>query len=56
MERMKSKFDTFRQKVNIIIYGTNTAYGRLFDLVLLSVIVVSLVIVMLETVKDIDAK
>lgn len=53
---MKSKFDTFRQKVNIIIYGTNTAYGRLFDLVLLGVIVVSVIIVMLETVKGFDQK
>lgn len=56
MERMKSRFDTFRQKVNIIIYGTNTAYGRLFDLVLLGVIVVSVIIVMLETVKGFDQK
>ena len=53
---MKSKFDTFRQKVNIIIYGTNTSYGRLFDLVLLGVIVVSVIIVMLETVKGFDQK
>lgn len=56
MERIKSKFDTFRQRVNIIIYGTNTAYGRLFDLVLLGVIVVSVIIVMLETVKGFDQK
>ncbi len=56
MERMKSKFDTFRQKVNIIIYGTNTAYGRLFDLVLLGVIVASVIIVMLETVSGFDQK
>ena len=53
---MKSKFDTFRQKVNIIIYGTNTAYGRLFDLVLLGVIVASVIIVMLETVSGFDQK
>ena len=56
MERMKSKFDIFRQKVNIIIYGTNTTYGRLFDLVLLGVILVSVIIVMLETVKGFDQK
>ena len=56
MERMKSKFDTFRQQVNIIIYGTNTTYGRLFDLVLLWVIVASVIIVMLETVSGFDQK
>ena len=53
---MKSKFDTFRQKANIIIYGTNTTYGRLFDLILLGVIVVSVIIVMMETVKGFDEK
>ncbi|TDE07129.1 ion transporter [Flavobacterium sandaracinum] len=56
MQRIKSKFDTFRQKANIIIYGTNTASGRLFDLVLLGVILLSVVIVMLETVKGFDTK
>jgi voltage-gated potassium channel len=56
MQRIKSKFNTFRQKTNIVIYGTNTASGRLFDLVLLGVILISVVIVMLETVKGFDTK
>jgi voltage-gated potassium channel len=56
MQRIKSKFDAFRQKTNIVIYGTNTASGRLFDLVLLGVILLSVIIVMLETVKDFDIK
>lgn len=56
MQRIKSKFDAFRQKTNIVIYGTNTASGRLFDLVLLGVILVSVIIVMLETVKGFDTK
>lgn len=56
MQRLKSKFDAFRQKTNVVIYGTNTASGRLFDLVLLAVILVSVVIVMLETVKGFDTK
>ncbi|SHL75263.1 ion transporter [Flavobacterium xanthum] len=56
MQRIKSKFDTFRQKTNIVIYGTNTASGRLFDLVLLGVILTSVIIVMLETVKGFDLK
>jgi voltage-gated potassium channel len=56
MQRIKSQFNTFRQKTNIVIYGTNTASGRLFDLVLLSVILLSVVVVMLETVKDFDRK
>ena len=56
MQRIKSKFDAFRQKTNIVIYGTNTASGRLFDLVLLGVILLSVIIVMLETVKGFDTK
>ncbi|RDI56245.1 ion transporter [Flavobacterium glaciei] len=56
MQRIKSKFDAFRQKTNIVIYGTNTVSGRLFDLVLLGVILLSVIIVMLETVKGFDIK
>lgn len=56
MKTIKSKFDDFRQQTNIVIYGTNTASGRLFDLVLLGIIVLSVIIVMLETVKGFDKK
>ncbi|MFV5684280.1 ion transporter [Flavobacterium sp. GB2R13] len=56
MKTIKSKFDTFRHQTNIVIYGTNTASGRLFDLVLLGIIVLSVIIVMLETVKGFDKK
>ena len=56
MEKVKSKLDTFRQNTNIIIYGTNTFYGHLFDLVLLGLILLSIILVMLETVKEIDVK
>lgn len=56
MQRIKSKFHAFRQRTKVVIYGTNTASGRLFDLVLLGVILISVVIVMFETVKDFDTK
>ena len=56
MQRLKSKFDTFRQRTNVVIYGTDTASGRLFVLILLGVILLSVVIVMLETVKGFDTK
>nr|WP_314834974.1 ion transporter [uncultured Flavobacterium sp.] len=56
MEKIKSKFEIFRQKTNTIIYGTNTASGRLFDLVLLGIILISVLIVMLETVAGFDTK
>lgn len=56
MQGLKSKFEAFRHRTNIVIYGTNTASGRLFDLILLGVILLSVIIVMLETVKGFDAK
>lgn len=56
MKTIKSKYDIFRQKVHIIIYGTNTFYGRLFDIVLLALILLSVLLVMLETVEELDAK
>lgn len=56
MQSIKSKIDRFRQKTNVVIYGTNTASGRLFDLILLGIIVLSVIIVMLETVKGFDTK
>ncbi|WP_100615953.1 ion transporter [Confluentibacter citreus] len=56
MDTEKSKFDIFRQKVHIVIYGTNTMMGRLFDLVLLGLILLSVLMVMLETVDFIDDK
>lgn len=56
MENIKSKFDIFRQKVHIIIYGTNTMPGKLFDLVLLGLILLSVLMVMLETVDSVDER
>jgi len=56
MNEIKSKINTIRQKIHIIIYGTNTVAGRLFDLILLGLILLSVLFVMLETVKGFDAK
>lgn len=56
MDTVKSKFDIFRRKVHIIIYGTNTWPGKLFDLVLLGLILLSVLMIMLETVDLIDKK
>ena len=56
MSEIKSKYEVFKQKAHIIIYGTNTVAGRLFDLFLLGLIVLSVLVVMLETVKSFDAK
>ncbi|ATA71945.1 MULTISPECIES: ion transporter [Capnocytophaga] len=50
----KSKYDILKQKAYVIIYGTNTPLGKLFDIVLLILIFLSVIMVMLESVKDID--
>jgi len=55
-EAFKSKYELFRQKTYIIIYGTNTFAGRLFDLILLGLILLSVILVMLETIQGFDVK
>lgn len=56
MKKIKSKYELFRQKTQIILYGTNTILGRLFDLVLLGLILLSVLLVMLDTVEGINLK
>lgn len=56
MRKTKSRLNIIRQRIHIIIYGTDTAAGRLFDLILLGLILLSVFLVMLETVKGFDAK
>ena len=56
MKEVKSRYEIFRQKAHIIIYGTNTVAGRLFDLILLGLILLSVLLVMLETVEGFDIK
>lgn len=56
MNEVKSKYEIFKQKAHIVIYRTNTVAGRLFDLILLGLILLSVVLVMLETVKEFDGK
>ncbi len=48
--------NSWRSKLHVIIYGTNTPAGKLFDLILLIVILASIVLVMLESVEEIDTK
>lgn len=53
---MKNKARNWRRKLYIVIYGTNTKEGKVFDIVLLWAIIASIVLVMLESVKTLDAK
>lgn len=54
MSKMKSQYQIFKQKVHIVIYGTSTKAGRLFDLILLGLILLSVVLIMMETVASFD--
>jgi voltage-gated potassium channel len=56
MTKNKSKYEIFRERVKIILYGTNTVLGRMFDLVLLGLILLSVLLVMLDTVESISYK
>lgn len=56
MPELKSKYQRFRQKANVVIYGTSTKAGRLFDLILLGLILLSVLLVMMETVAEFDLK
>jgi len=56
MKNKKSQYEIFREKVKIVLYGTNTILGRMFDLVLLGLILLSVLLIMLDTVQGISSK
>lgn len=56
MVKEKTPIEILKSKLYIIVYGTNTISGRAFDLVLLGLIVLSVILVMLETVQGFDVK
>jgi voltage-gated potassium channel len=56
MGKLKSTFQLFRQQTASLIYGTNTVAGRLFDLILLGVILLSVFLTMMETVEGFEVK
>lgn len=45
-----------KNKIKIIIFGTDTKMGRLFDVVLLWVILFSILVIMLESVPSLNAR
>lgn len=50
----KDKLDALRQKLYIIIYGTNTPAGKIFDIILLVMILLSVLVIMLESIQGVD--
>ena len=55
-KKLKNKWDILKQKIYIIIYGSNTLAGKLFDVALLTVILLNIFLIMLESVHSIDTK
>lgn len=47
-------YERLKKQIYIIIYGTHTIWGKLFDLVLLGLILFSTLLLMLETVEEFD--
>ena len=56
MPNIKSEYDLFKQRAYIVIYGTSTRAGRIFDYILLGLIMLSVLLVMMETVADFNLK
>jgi voltage-gated potassium channel len=54
MKSQWSAFEKFKRETYVIIYGTHTVWGRLFDLILLFLILLSVILFMLETVEGFD--
>ena len=56
MRKPKTKLKLLRQIIYITVYGSDTVAGRLFDLILLGVILLCVFLVMMETVIGFDAR
>ena len=52
----KAKATRFRRQVNVVIFGADTPLGKLFDVVLLWAIVLSIALVILESVPVVKAE
>lgn len=53
---MEKKHNALRTKLLIIIFGTDTKAGRLFDLILLWVIIISVLVVILESIVSLELR
>ena len=56
MNQESNKSSDWKSSIHEVIYGTHTPAGKLFDIILLVVIIYSIVIVMLESVSSYDTK
>lgn len=56
IEKLKPSDNKFLKKIFIIIFKTDTKLGKLFDVVLLYLILFNIIIIMLESVPEISVK
>ncbi|MEM8848151.1 MAG: ion transporter [Bacteroidota bacterium] len=54
--KAKKKHSGWKNSLHEIIYEADTPLGKLFDIVLVILIVLSVILVMLESVKEVDAR
>jgi len=54
-ETKNTTLSGWRQKMNVVIFGTDTVWGKTFDVIFLIVIILSILTVMLESVNSISA-
>lgn len=52
----KDKLSPWKNKLHEIIYEADTPMGKMFDIILFAIIIFSIILIMLESVKSIDAK
>ena len=46
----------FRKKIKSVIFGTDTTTSKLFDIILIFLIILSVIVVLLDSVSDIQSK
>lgn len=56
MKKLETKNKNWRQVLHEVIYEADTFAGKLFDIILLALILISILLVMLESVDSIDTK
>ena len=52
----KKEMPYWKDKIHEVIYEADTPAGKWFDLILFAVIIVSVILVMLESVKEFDSE
>jgi len=56
LKKLETKNRSWREIIHEVIYEADTPEGKLFDIALLALILMSIILVMLESVKEVDDK